>query len=314
LGEAVGGSEAAFARRMNRTAKALGMTRSTFKNAHGLTEAGHLSTARDMTTLGRHLFFDYPQYFNIFSRKKTNVGGREVRSSNRKFLSTYEGADGIKTGYTVAAGFNLVASAHRGNKRIIAAVFGGRSTAARNKKMAKLLDLGFRLAPSVVAINKPALPDYGGGKRIVVVTAVKKSLRPRPRVVRMAKRTAGQEAEINNAIIASSAKPEAPVVVADARPAPRDDGLTVVTRVSTSGGRQWAISLGSFNTRNEAEKLLLRTALQDFSSLDGALRKVVSRRGGYQAIFVGLSEAMAWRACSRLNARRQNCDASGPSG
>ncbi|NOX40376.1 MAG: D-alanyl-D-alanine carboxypeptidase [Alphaproteobacteria bacterium] len=318
LGEAVSGSEAAFARRMNRTAKALGMTRSTFKNAHGLTEAGHLSTARDMTTLGRHLFFDYPQYFNIFSRKKTNVAGREVRSTNRKFLAAYKGADGIKTGYTVAAGFNLVASARRGNKRIIAAVFGARSTAARNKKMAKLLDLGFKRAPSVVATIKPALPNYGpnygGAKRVVVVTAVKKSLRPRPRVVRMAARTAGQEAEINNAIIASSAKPEAPVVFADTRPAPRADGLTVVTRVSTSGGRQWAISLGSFNTRNEAEKLLLRTALQDFSSLDGALRKVVSRRGGYQAIFVGLTEAMAWRACSRLNARRQNCDATGPSG
>jgi D-alanyl-D-alanine carboxypeptidase len=313
LGEAVGGSEAAFARRMNRTAKALGMTRSTFKNAHGLTEAGHLSTARDMTTLGRHLFFDYPQYFNIFSRKKTSVAGRVVHSTNRKFLSAYEGADGIKTGYTVAAGFNLVASAHRGNKRIIAAVFGGRSTAARNAKMAKLLDLGFKRAPSVVATIKPALPDYGGVKTIVVVTAVKKSLRPRPRMVRSGTKTAGMEAAINSAIIASSAKSQS-VVIADARPAPRDDGLTVVTRVSTSGGRQWAINLGSYNTRNEAEKLLLRTALQDFSSLDGALRKVVPRRGRYQAVFVGLSEAMAWRACSRLSARRQNCDASGPSG
>ena len=62
IGEAISGSEAAFARRMNRTAKALGMSRTTFKNAHGLTESGHLSTARDMTTMGRRLFYDYPEY------------------------------------------------------------------------------------------------------------------------------------------------------------------------------------------------------------------------------------------------------------
>src|SRR6056297_1474208 len=69
IGEAISGSEAAFARRMNRTAKALGMTRTTFKNAHGLTESGHLSTARDMTILGRHVRFDYPMYYNLFSRQ-----------------------------------------------------------------------------------------------------------------------------------------------------------------------------------------------------------------------------------------------------
>ncbi len=75
IGEAISGSEAAFARRMNRTAKALGMSRTTFKNAHGLTEEGHLSTARDMTTLGRHLFFDYPDYYNLFKRRSIDIPG-----------------------------------------------------------------------------------------------------------------------------------------------------------------------------------------------------------------------------------------------
>ena len=128
IGEAIEGSEAAFARRMNRTAKALGMTRSTFKNAHGLTEKGHLSTARDMTILGRHLFYDYPDYYHLFSRVNIDVGSRVVPNTNRRFLNNFKGADGIKTGYTNAAGFNLVASAERGNERIIATVFGGRST------------------------------------------------------------------------------------------------------------------------------------------------------------------------------------------
>ena len=76
LGEAVSGSEAAFARRMTRMAQAMGMNRTTFRNAHGLTESGHLSTARDMTVLGRHLFFDFPAYYNLFSRTTTNAAER----------------------------------------------------------------------------------------------------------------------------------------------------------------------------------------------------------------------------------------------
>ena len=158
LGEAIEGSEAAFARRMNRTAKELGMKRTTFKNAHGLTEKGHLSTARDMTILGRHLFYDYPDYYNLFSRIRTHAGLREVANTNRRFLGNYRGADGIKTGYTRAAGFNLVASAERGQERIITTVFGGRSTATRNKRVAQLMDKGFKMAPSRVAVQKPSRP------------------------------------------------------------------------------------------------------------------------------------------------------------
>lgn len=192
LAEAIEGSEAAFARRMNRTAKALGMTRTTFKNAHGLTQEGHLSTARDMTIMGRHLFYDYPDYYNLFSRITADAGVGKVYHTNRKLLRSYRGADGIKTGYTRAAGFNLTASAERGNERIIATVFGGRSTATRNARVAELLDMGFRAAPSKVAVNRPAKPPYlgkvGGGDgmagrtvRLASAAAVKKSLRPQQR-------------------------------------------------------------------------------------------------------------------------------------
>lgn len=160
IGEAISGSEAAFARRMTRTASALGMTRTTFRNAHGLTEEGHLSTARDMTMLGRRLVYDYPQYYNLFSRVTADAGIATVRNTNRVVLTTYRGADGIKTGYTRAAGFNLVASAQRGEERIIATVFGGRSSAWRNQRVMELLDMGFERAPSSVALRTPALPTY----------------------------------------------------------------------------------------------------------------------------------------------------------
>lgn len=195
LGEALEGSEAKFARRMNRTAKALGMSRTTFKNAHGLTEEGHLSTARDMTVLGRHVLYDYPEYYNLFSRTQTDAGIKKVLNTNRRLLGAYKGADGIKTGYTRAAGFNLVASAERGNERIIATVFGGRSSASRNAKVAELLDLGFKRAPS--GAPKPSLraPVYAdvetvaqadgkiraAGKVIRLKTAVTRSLRPMAR-------------------------------------------------------------------------------------------------------------------------------------
>jgi D-alanyl-D-alanine carboxypeptidase len=160
IGEAISGSEEAFAKRMNRTAKQLGMKNSTFKNANGLTEQGHMSTARDMTVLGRHLFYDFPQYYNIFSRRSADAGIAEVANTNRRFLDAYEGADGIKTGYTVPAGFSLTASAERGKVRIIATVLGGTSTAQRNAKMAELLDLGFRKAPRNVQVRAPQAPDY----------------------------------------------------------------------------------------------------------------------------------------------------------
>ena len=200
IGEAISGSEAKFARRMNRTAKQLGMTRTTFKNAHGLTEAGHQSTAHDMTLMGRHLLYDYPQYYNLFSRITADAGVRTVSHTNRRFLSSYKGADGIKTGYTRAAGFNLTASAERGNERIIVTVFGGKSTTSRNAKVAELMDLGFRRAPSRARIKKPDVPAYiaeakpqredapqsspapgAKGKTIRLIRAVSTSARPKLR-------------------------------------------------------------------------------------------------------------------------------------
>jgi len=323
IGEAVGGSEAAFARRMNKMAKALGMTRTTFKNANGLTEAGHLSTARDMTTLGRHLFYDFPQYYNLFSRRSTRAGKKEVRNSNRKFLAAYRGADGIKTGYTVAAGFNLVASAKRGNERIIATIFGARSTAKRNAKMAKLLDLGFRRAPAYAAVQKPALPVLSPPPTVALTLAVKRSPRPRARpVVTVAQAEKMQKvvtAALGQVLPPEDTSPLAVMVTNTAvieapRPQYRSDQPRVVARLSTSGGRLWGISLGAFNTRTQAERLLLMTALRDFSALDGALREVVRRGGKYHATFVGMTEVLANRACSRLRASRQDCLPEGPSG
>ncbi len=166
IGEGLAGSEAKFAARMTATARALGMKNSQFKNANGLTAQGHYSTARDMSILGRRLFYDYPQYYSIFSRRSANAGVATVNSTNKRFLDAYEGADGIKTGYTRAAGFNLTASAKRGQKRIIATVMGGTSTAQRNAVMAELLDAGFGKAPTRAKEDRPDPPVYMVEKRV----------------------------------------------------------------------------------------------------------------------------------------------------
>lgn len=347
LAEAIEGSEARFARRMNRTAKAMGMTRTTFKNAHGLTESGHLSTARDMTTLGRHLFYDYPEYYNLFSRMTANAGVKTVYHTNRKLLASYRGADGIKTGYTRAAGFNLVASAERGRERIIATVFGGRSTRTRNAKVAELLDLGFKRAPSRVALHRPARPAYYGkigngtpggvGKtvRLAAAAAVKKSLRPalRPRPANTSILVAAKE-DIDKAVMAAQAAEVAELkqpkgaeaatirmVKPNARPksilsteAAREDPVQeVVTRLSTSGGRHWGINVGRYPSQYKARSVLLQTALNEMSTLDGSLRKVVARSNGYDANFMGLTRETADLACRRLQAKQVTCFMIGPS-
>ena len=171
IAEGISGSVEAFADRMTATARAMGMSNTTFKNPHGLTQAGHVSTARDMTILGRQLYFDYPQYFNIFSRRSDNAGVATVPNTNRRFLDAYSGANGIKTGYTRAAGFNLTASAERGGKHIIATMFGGSSTAARNAHVAELLDIGFNRAGARVATRAPATPAYRGRGAVAVAQA-----------------------------------------------------------------------------------------------------------------------------------------------
>ncbi|CUH52384.1 D-alanyl-D-alanine carboxypeptidase [Shimia marina] len=335
IGEALEGSEAAFARRMNRTAKALGMSNTTFKNAHGLTESGHMSTARDMTTLGRHVLYDYPDYYNLFSRRSTSAGIKTVNNTNRRLLAAYRGADGIKTGYTRAAGFNLVASAERGNKRVIATVFGGRSTATRNARVAELLDMGFTRSASRVALRKPDVPNYQGtvkpaGKTIRVATAVKKSLRPVLRPTQATEQQAPVVADATTAdttLVASAtviehdiqsallqAQEDGSITLASLKeePTPPPEPK-VVTRISTAGGRHWGINVGRYNSRYAAEKMLLKTALAEMATLDGSLRKVEKNSRGFEANFLGLSKDTADLACRRLQARQITCYTLGPS-
>ncbi len=149
LGEWMGNSEEGFGQMMTRQARALGMTRTQFRNPSGLPDPDQVTTAHDMAVLGAALIRHFPQYYPYFSRDSFTYAGINHHNHNH-LMERYSGMDGIKTGYIRASGFNLVASARRGGHRLIAAVFGGHSAVARDNRMAELLDESFAIAPRVL--------------------------------------------------------------------------------------------------------------------------------------------------------------------
>ncbi len=150
VGDNLSGSEAEFAKNMTKVAREIGMKRTTFKNASGLPNAQQKTTARDMITLSKHLFEDFPEYFHIFKTKHFAYNGRKYRNHNR-LLFGFRGVEGIKTGYTRASGFNLTTSYRLGNKHILAVVMGGQTSRKRNANMRYLLR---RYIPKAVAMRK----------------------------------------------------------------------------------------------------------------------------------------------------------------
>lgn len=142
LAEGVGGSIDGFSGQMNRTAQRLGMTQSHFVNPNGLPADGQVTSARDMAILSRAIIRDLPEY-EYFVHIQAIKFGRRVTQNFNKLIGRYPGADGMKTGFICASGFNLVASATRGNKRLIAVVMGAPSSHLRAVKAAQLLDNGF---------------------------------------------------------------------------------------------------------------------------------------------------------------------------
>lgn len=154
LAEALGGSEAKFARMMTAKARSLGMRRTTFRNASGLPARGQLSTARDLAVLARAIISKYPQHYQYFSTRAFVYRGRVYRNHNR-LLGRYPGVDGLKTGYVRASGYNLIVSArNKAGRRVIAVVLGGRSGRDRDRRMTAMLNKSFGKQP-VYAAAKP---------------------------------------------------------------------------------------------------------------------------------------------------------------
>jgi len=311
LAEAVGGSEKAFARLMTAKARQLGMTNTTFRNATGLTARGHLSTVRDMALLGRRLFFDFPQYYNLFSRRTGRAAGKRVWNTNRRLLSSYAGADGIKTGYTNAAGYNLVASARRGSKRIVAALFGGRSSRWRNARIANLLDKGFARAATHVAMVPPRV------RQLAAARAPLPPAKPGAPATGLAVLVGVLAPEAGAATLPSNSR-LAPLyaVVPLVRPG-RDAAGTAAANEADGIPMPvprpvWAVLLGEFEDRAIAVARVTEVALGDVEVLASAapvIEEIRGREGDslYRVRFVGLAPADANRACRTLKADGRAC-------
>jgi D-alanyl-D-alanine carboxypeptidase len=182
LAEHVAGSEQKFANMMTQQAHQLGMSATKFKNASGLPNDEQVTTARDMLTLALHLQDDFPRLYPLFATREFHYNGETHRNHNT-LLSQYEGTDGIKTGYTRASGFNVVASVRRGSKHLVGVVFGGTSASSRNAEMQTLLNMALVKAssiktrrPSPVARGRPA-PE-----RRIAGASAKPEIRPEPRL------------------------------------------------------------------------------------------------------------------------------------
>ncbi|MBV1934215.1 MAG: D-alanyl-D-alanine carboxypeptidase [Parvibaculaceae bacterium] len=139
VAEHLAGTESAFARKMTRRARELGMTRTRFMNASGLPNRRQRTTARDMSKLGLAIRADFPDLYQYFATKSFRWKGRKYKNHNN-LLGKYDGTIGIKTGYTRASGFNLVAAIERNNRYVIAVVLGGKKAKSRDRQMVSLLD------------------------------------------------------------------------------------------------------------------------------------------------------------------------------
>lgn len=283
VAEHLSGDEPAFAKRMTRKARALGMSRTTFRNASGLPHSKQRSTARDMARLGIAMRRDFPHYYHYFKTRSFSWKGRKFGNHN-KLLSSYSGTDGIKTGFINASGFNLVASVERRGTRLIGVVFGGRTGRTRDAHMKQILDASFKRVKPTEIRNQ--LVSAGQAKRASVPmpktlpSAPPKRLRVRSNI------------ELANA-------------------ANETDYLDATPVVATGAKTVWSVQIGSFAKRANAHRAAVRARRTADSVLSMTpARLTLVTRGDmplWRVRFHNLDEIEARSACAALFADGSPC-------
>lgn len=221
LAEAIDGTEEQFVQRMNATAKRLGMSRTNFVNANGLPAPEQVTTARDLAKLSRAVLKDYPEHVGLWSMADMRIGRRRLGTHNG-LLKTYEGADGLKTGFTCDSGYNVVASASRDGRRLMAVVLGESSGRDRTLRAQSLLEHGFQTREWRGLFTRTAsidtMPDTGSAGVVSVrQTVMNFACGNRRRVVRtVAAREKAKVARVNKAKAAVAATTPTPAPAAQA--------------------------------------------------------------------------------------------------
>ena len=290
VGEALAGSESAFARKMTEKARQMGMHATVFRNASGLPNSAQVTTARDMAMLANRVIQDFPQYYHYFNEKSFTFRG-QTHSSHNALLRSYRGADGLKTGYIRASGFNVATSAVRNGRRLVSVVMGGRTAQSRNAHLADLLDRGFQRADQLQLAKTrpvPPVPTPRPG-RVAVSDAMARGESDAPRNI--------------GGMLISSAQ------------AAQTEQLT--TDADLRSG-QWGVQVGAFQAAEQAQQLAGRAA----SHLAGALGEVqvavseviVSNKTLFRARLVGFVEKQAQSACESLASQGMDCMVVRPTG
>jgi D-alanyl-D-alanine carboxypeptidase len=282
LGEFLGGSEDRFAQMMTLRARALGMNRTSFRNASGLPDPNQWTTARDLATLGRRLVLDFPQLYGYFSVPGF-VWHNRLIVNHDTMLRTYPGADGMKTGFTDYAGHNLVTSAVRGGVRLIGVVMGTASNSERDQNMAMLLDDGF------VKANTPG-NRFAGSLIAIANAATTFSMHPAQPVPEPAPPMPAPLLRARPASLPPSAVSEPSESAASARPA-----------------HDRAVQFGAFPAERSAWTVAEQSARLAPDAQARVRPSVYGRRTIYHAQLVGVSEAEGRMVCANLSRRGPAC-------
>lgn len=306
VAEALGGTEIKFAQMMTAKARAIGMSRTSFRNASGLPNRRQLSTARDMALLGVRVREDFPGFYDYFSTQRFKYAGRSYKNHN-SLLASYKGTDGIKTGYIRASGFNLVAAVERDGRRIIGVVFGGKTSRSRDAHMRKLLDKGFAkleesdfLAAPLVAFSGAA--ERSGATARAVEVVAQGDADPAPTAPSTSPETVVVDAT-TELLTAPLPAPAAKVQVAEVQVAAIDPQET-----------RWTIQVGAFSRIDAARTVARETATRLGTLANGAVAVVDSTGKFHRSRLSGFDKGGAYRACQALRDNNIDCLVFAPRG
>ena len=336
VAEALGGTEAHFAALMTAKARALGMRDTFYHNASGLPDPMQITTASDQAILARHLAYDYPQYFHYFATRDFTYRGYRY-AGHDNLLGRYKGADGIKTGYTAASGFNLVSSVVRNNSHIIGVVMGGRTANRRDREMVRLLDDTFsKIEHNPMLVAHAQVPWQTVAQNTIPYAPVGPAQQNFAAVLPGANDSAPDTDDEDSAesrgdedapAVAPAPKPQQPVVVASYQPQrvkptiPKPvlrpevgegdigDSGTPLPRLSV---HDWTIQIGAFTDLTQARAQLAAYAEKSMDILGQAQRIVVPFQSIdghmlFRARFGPFLEREARQVCTRLTERGQTC-------
>ncbi|WP_440981737.1 SPOR domain-containing protein [Shinella sumterensis] len=339
LAEMLGGSEERFARMMTQKARALGMTRTVYRNANGLPNSAQVTTARDQARLGIALRQHFPQYYDYFSVRSFRFGKQTINGHNR-LLGSVRGVDGIKTGYTRASGYNLVTSAQADGRSVVGVVIGGRSGAARDQQMRKLIATYMpqasrrsngeliaqtKAAPTLTAevASTAATASVAGGLDLPENGPVPSYRYEESRIETAYAATTERSSEVvGKRALAATLKVQRDAVLPPEDLSGQGDGGAVdqlttsaVAKATQALPAGWVIQIGATPDQDQAQKLLAKAKDQGGRALSAATPFTVAVNSGsaqlYRARFGGFdNQDRAAAACKALKRKGFACWAS----